>query len=81
MKKSFFQIIMGALVLSLGISSCKKDDKKDENCIACATFTDDYGTYTYCVGDEYAETQEEFDAYVAYLRAEGYTVKLSEKCD
>jgi hypothetical protein len=80
MKKNFFQIVLGALVLTLGFSSCKKDDKKN-NCVDCATFTDDYGTYTYCVGDGSVETQAKFDAYVAQLKADGYTVKTSEKCE
>jgi hypothetical protein len=92
MKKSFFQIVMGALVLSLGFTSCKKDEvkskiekekeeEKEKICVDCIEFTDDYGTYTYCVGDTYMETKEEFDSYVAYIQSVGYTVRPFEKCE
>ena len=77
MKKSFFQIAMGALVLTLGLSSCKKD----KNCTPCASYTYDGKKQTFCVGEEGVETKAAFDAYVANLKAEGYSVNTSEKCD
>jgi hypothetical protein len=77
MKKSFFQIVMGALVLTLGLSSCKKD----KNCTSCVTVSGSGNTGTYCLGDEDMATQAEFDAYVAYFKSEGYSVKPFEKCN
>jgi hypothetical protein len=77
MKKNFLQIVMGALVLTLGLSSCKKD----KNCKSCATYTYDGKKGTFCVGDADVETQAKFDDYVSYLKSEGYSVSTSEKCD
>jgi hypothetical protein len=81
MKKNFFQIVMGALVLTLGLSSCKKD----KNCADCVTISDPSGdisyTNTYCLGDDKMKTQAEFDAYVAHFKSEGYKVVSSKKCE
>jgi pyruvate formate-lyase activating enzyme-like uncharacterized protein len=77
MKKNFLQIVMGALVLTLGLSSCKKD----KNCKTCATYSYDGESDTICVGEKGVETQAKFDEYVAYLKSEGYSVTTSEKCD
>jgi hypothetical protein len=81
MKKNFFQIVMGAFVLTLGLSSCKKD----KNCSDCVTISDPGGdisyTETYCLGDDKMETQAKFDAYVAKFKSNGYSVKTSKKCD
>lgn len=73
MKKSFYQILLGVLGISLGLSACKKDD-------CCATITYDGGSETFCVGDD-GMTQAEFNAYVAYYKAlPGYSVKTKKKC-
>lgn len=73
MKKNFFQILLGSLVLALGLSSCKKDD-------CCATITYDGETDTICVGDD-GLTQEQFNAYVALYKSMGASVSTKKKCN
>lgn len=78
MKKNFFQILMGTLMITLGFTSCKKD--KDKDCVDCATLTYDGYSYTVCVGDD-GLTQKEFNDYVAYYKSEGYKVRTFKRCD
>jgi len=78
MKKSFIKIIFSTIVLSLGFSSCKKNSGA---CKDCATYKyNGQNGDTFCVGDNDVETQAKFDAYVSYLRSQGYTVTQSKSC-
>ncbi|MCO5248208.1 MAG: hypothetical protein M9887_04580 [Chitinophagales bacterium] len=69
MKKGFLQIAFGALALTVGLTSCKKDKDCD---IKCVDFVDDYGSYTTC-SDEFP-SMKAFDAYVSSLKAYGYKI-------
>ena len=70
-KKNIFLVAFAALTMSIGFSSCKKDKN-------CATATYDGESECFCVED--IGTRSEFDAYVKYLKSEGYKINYTNSC-
>lgn len=78
MKKNFFQIIMGAVAVALGFTSCEKE----KTCVKCINFNDKIsGKTILCVGDQEIPSQEVLNRITAELKTDGYTVTYSEKCE
>lgn len=70
-KKNIFLVAFAALAMASGLSSCKKN--KD-----CVRVTYDGGSECFCVED--FDNRDAFDAYVKYLKSEGYKIDYTNAC-
>ena len=71
-KKNLFTIALGVFALSIGLTSCKKDEN-------CAIISGNGTSECLCVGDD-GMTKAEFDKYVSYYKSHGYKVKMVKEC-
>lgn len=78
MKKKFFQLALGAFILSTGLISCEKDPV----CVKCISFTEKgFGATTLCAGDPDVPTEESLNAIIADLETDEIAYTSSQKCN
>ncbi|MCO5232578.1 MAG: hypothetical protein M9888_02430 [Chitinophagales bacterium] len=72
MRKIFFVLLSAVLLIAC---------KKSKVCVKCIEYDDiDYGITTYCLGEDWVETEEMMNKLIQELEGDGYIVNHTERC-